>query len=241
MTKQRQLYGRRRGHRLRPSRARLLEERLPQIRIHLPEEGQLDAASLFSRPCPLWLEIGFGGGEHLIWQARHHPEVGLIGCEPFINGVARLLSLAEAEAIGNLRVVVDDARLLLDALPEASLERIFVLFPDPWPKARHHKRRLVNPATAARFGHLLPPGGEVRLATDDMGYARAMLQAMLPRPEFEWQADRPADWRERPPDWPPTRYEQKALEAGRSCVYLRFRRVGRAGEKTLKTGAEGSI
>jgi tRNA (guanine-N7-)-methyltransferase len=241
MTKPRQLYGRHRGHRLRPGRVRLLEERLPQLRIELPEGGLLDAAALFPRPCPLWLEIGFGGGEHLIWQAREHPEVGLIGCEPFINGVARLLALAEAEAIENVRVAVDDARPLLDALPEASLERIFVLFPDPWPKARHHKRRLVNGATATRFGQLLRPGGELRLATDDMGYARVMLQAMLSRPEFAWQAERPSDWRLRPPDWPPTRYERKALEAGRSSVYLRFFRIGRAGEKTLKTGAEERI
>jgi tRNA (guanine-N7-)-methyltransferase len=241
MTKQRRLYGRRRGHRLRPGRARLLEERLPQIRIELSEEGRLDPTPLFPQACPIWLEIGFGGGEHLIWQAREHPDVGLIGCEPFINGVARLLALAEAEGIGNIRVVVDDARLLLDALPHACLERIFVLFPDPWPKARHHKRRIVNPATAAAFGRLLRPGGEARLATDDMGYARAMLQAMLSRPEFEWQAERPFDWRDRPSDWPPTRYEQKAIRAGRSCVYLRFRRAGQHGEKTLKAAAEERI
>jgi tRNA (guanine-N7-)-methyltransferase len=241
MTKPRRLYGRRRGHRLRPGRVRLLEGRLPQIRIELPEEGRLDPLSSFPQACPIWLEIGFGGGEHLIWQARQHPEIGLIGCEPFINGVARLLTLADAEGIGNVRVVVDDARLLLDALPDACLERIFVLFPDPWPKARHRKRRIVNPGTAAAFGRLLRPGGEVRLATDDMGYARAMLQAILPRGQLEWQADRPLDWRERPPDWPPTRYEQKALEAGRNCVYLRFRRAGEHGEKTLKAAAEERI
>jgi tRNA (guanine-N7-)-methyltransferase len=218
-----------------------LEERLPQIRIELPEEGGLDPASSFPQAGSIWLEIGFGGGEHLIWQARQHPEVGLIGCEPFINGVARLLALAEAEGIGNIRVVVDDARLLLDALPNGCLERIFVLFPDPWPKARHHKRRIVNRDTAVAFGRLLRPGGEVRLATDDMGYARAMLQAMLSRPELEWEADRPGDWRERPPDWPVTRYEQKAIKAGRSCAYLRFRRVGQHGEKTLKAAAEERI
>lgn len=231
MTKQRLLYGRRRGHRLRPGRTRLLEERLPEVQIRLPEEGRLDPGSLFSRPRRLWLEVGFGGGEHLVWQARHHPEVGLVGCEPFINGVARLLSLIEAEGIDNIRIVVDDARLLLDALPELCLERIFVLFPDPWPKTRHHKRRIVNPRTAAQFAGLLQPGGELRLATDDLGYARAMLLALWSQEQLEWLAERPRDWRERTADWPPTRYEQKALEAGRTCVYLRFRRRPKAVKK----------
>lgn len=224
MTRQRLLYGRQRGHRLRPGRARLLEQRLPEVQIRLPEGDRLDPRSLFPRPCPLWLEVGFGGGEHLAWQARRHPEVGLIGCEPFLGGVARLLSLIEAEGIDNVRVVVDDARLLLDALPEQCLERVFVLFPDPWPKTRHHKRRIVNPGTAAQFAGLLQPGGEIRLATDDLGYARAMLLALLPQGQLEWLVERPRDWRARTPDWPPTRYEQKALEAGRSCAYLRFRR-----------------
>ena len=139
--------------------------------------------------------------------------------------MARLLGLAEAAGLANLRIVVDDARLLLRALPAACLERIFVLFPDPWPKTRHHKRRIVNPATAAELARLLVPGGELRVATDHMGYARAMLQILGARPELCWRAARPQDWRERPPDWPPTRYEQKALAAGRACVYLRFRRV----------------
>jgi tRNA (guanine-N7-)-methyltransferase len=154
--------------------------------------------------------------------------VGFLGCEPFVGGVARLLRLAELEGLTNLRIVVDDARLLLGALPAGCLERIFVLFPDPWPKTRHHKRRIVNPTTAAEFARLLLPNGELRLATDHMGYARAMLQMLGGRPEFCWRAARPQHWRERPADWPPTRYEQKALAAGRACVYLRFRRVAAA-------------
>jgi tRNA (guanine-N7-)-methyltransferase len=221
---QRQIYGRRRGHGLRPGRQRLLAERLPQLQVSLPETGQLDPRQLFQGLERLWLEIGFGGGEHLAAQAAAHPEVGLIGCEPYLAGVARLLAVAQREGLGNLRVVVDDARLLLRALPDACLERIFVLFPDPWPKTRHHKRRIVNPLTATEFGRLLTPGGELRLATDDSGYARAMLQALIGRPELVWQAERPADWRQRPADWPATRYEQKALAAGRSPVYLRYRR-----------------
>ncbi|MGH6921790.1 MAG: tRNA (guanosine(46)-N7)-methyltransferase TrmB [Geminicoccaceae bacterium] len=173
----------------------------------------------------MWLEIGFGGGEHLAAQAAAHPEVGLIGCEPYVDGVARLLARAEALDLENLRIVVDDARLLLQAPPDGCLERIFVLFPDPWPKTRHHKRRIVNPATAAQFARLLQPDGELRLATDDMGYARAMLLALLPVRDLAWLARGPSDWRVRAPDWPPTRYEEKAQSVGRRCVYLRFRRL----------------
>jgi tRNA (guanine-N7-)-methyltransferase len=221
---QRQVYGRRRSHRLRPGRRRLLTEFLPQVELVVPETGRIDPAGLFADPRPLWLEIGFGGGEHLAAQAAAHPERGLIGCEPYIDGVARLLALAEAERLQNLRVVVDDARLLLDALPDRCLERIFVLFPDPWPKTRHHKRRIVNATTAAQFARLLVPAGELRLATDDMGYARWMLQVLWPVRQLAWLARRPGDWQERPPDWPATRYEGKALAAGRRCVYLRFKR-----------------
>jgi tRNA (guanine-N7-)-methyltransferase len=220
----RQIYGRRRGHRLRPGRQRLLAERLPQLGLSLPETGPLELAQLFQGRERLWLEIGFGGGEHLAAQAAAHPEVGLIGCEPYLAGVARLLAVAEQQGLDNLRLVVDDARLLLGALPDACLERVFILFPDPWPKTRHHKRRIVNPATAAELGRVLAPGGELRLATDDMTYARAMLLALAGRPELAWQAARPADWRQRPADWPATRYERKALAAGRACLYLRYRR-----------------
>jgi tRNA (guanine-N7-)-methyltransferase len=228
---QRFVYGRRRSQRLRPGRRRLLAERLPEVELAVPETGRIDPATLFADRRPLWLEIGFGGGEHLAEQAATHPDRGLIGCEPYISGIARLLALAEARALTNLRIVIDDARLLLAALPDGCLERIFVLFPDPWPKARHHKRRIVNPATAAQFARLLQPGGELRLATDDMGYARAMLLALLPVRELAWLARGPSDWRVRAPDWPPTRYEDKARSAGRRCVYLRFRRLGQSVKK----------
>ena len=224
---QRLIYGRRKGHRLRSGRRRLLEEVLPSLQLSLPEHGPLEPARLFAhRPERIWLEIGFGGGEHLAAQAAAHPGVGLIGCEPFISGIARLLSLIEPQGLSNVRLFTDDARLLMQALPEASLERIFVLFPDPWPKTRHHKRRIVNPATAAEFARLLQSGGELRLATDDMSYARAMLLALRGHPELQWQATRPADWRERAPDWPETRYERKARAAGARPVFLRFARRG---------------
>lgn len=219
---QRLIYGRRTGHRLRTGQSRLLDEVLPQLRLTLGDAGQLTPWPPFADDRPLWLEIGFGAGEHLAWQASHNPEVGLIGCEPYLSGVAKLLSKREREPFDNLRLVVDDARLLLQALPEAALSRAFVLFPDPWPKTRHHKRRIVNPTTASELVRVLRPGGELRLATDDPGYARWMLQVLRARPELEWLARRPVDWRLRPDDWPATRYEEKAVAAGRRPAFLRF-------------------
>ncbi len=221
---QRRIYGRRQSHRIRPARKRLLEERLPNLQISIPEDGSpIRPDDVFSEAYPCYgLEVGFGGGEHLAEQAAAFPDVGLIGCEPYVNGVARLLSLIED--IDNIRVVIDDARLLLKALPTASLDKIFVLFPDPWPKVRHRKRRIVNPETVADMARLLKPGGELRLATDIMSYARPMLSSTLADGHFEWLAERPADWRERPEDWPGTRYEEKARKDGRQPVFLRFRK-----------------
>jgi tRNA (guanine-N7-)-methyltransferase len=193
-------------------------------------------AALFTPPRErLWLEIGFGGGEHLAWQAAANPEIGLIGVEPFLDGVARLLRAIETDGLANIRLFTDDARLLLDRLPEASLERIFVLFADPWPKKRHWKRRIIAPATTARFADLLKDGGELRVATDDPGYRRWILAHLLAEPRLEWQVTGPDDWRTRPADWPPTRYEEKALAAGRRPVFLRFLRRPRA-EKLASGG-----
>jgi tRNA (guanine-N7-)-methyltransferase len=144
--------------------------------------------------------------------------------EPFINGVARLLSLAEAQDLRNIRVLADDARLLLRLLPADSLGYAFILFPDPWPKLRQHKRRIVNPLTLADLARALRPGAELRLATDDADYARNMLWAVQADGRFEWLAERAKDWQERPADWPATRYEAKALAAGRRPAFLRFRR-----------------
>ncbi|HUA50649.1 MAG TPA: tRNA (guanine(46)-N(7))-methyltransferase TrmB [Candidatus Sulfotelmatobacter sp.] len=175
-----------------------------------------------------WLEIGFGAGEHLAWQALAHPEVGLIGCEPFVNGVAAALARIEASKIANLRIWPEPAAPLLDVLPAASLERVFVLFPDPWPKVRHHKRRFVQRANLDRLARLMIDGGELRLVTDDPDYCRWMLAQLIDHGAFAWLARRPADWRERPADWPPTRYERKARAADRAPVYLRFARRARA-------------
>ncbi len=167
----------------------------------------------------VWLEIGFGGGEHLLAQAVAQPEVGLIGVEPFLGGVARLLAEAGARGLHNVRVLVDDARLLLAALPDGSIGRLFVLFPDPWPKLRHHKRRIVNPATVAAMARVLVPGGELRLATDDPDYAAAMEHALGAEPRLTFSR-----LPQRPGDWPGTRYEAKALAAGRTPVWLRAER-----------------
>ena len=198
---------------------------MPAFEIALPETGEVAPGSLFTPPrTSVWLEIGFGGGEHLAWQAASNPAVGLIGVEPYLDGVARLLKTIEADRPDNVRIYIDDARLLLDRLTAGSLERIFVLFADPWPKRRHWKRRIVNPSTVARFADLLVPGGELRVATDDPGYRRWILTALLAEPRLEWQVEGPEDWRQRPADWPPTRYEEKALVAGRRPVFLRFRR-----------------
>lgn len=222
------IHGRRRGRPLRAGRKAALAEVLPQVGIEFGDAGTLEPASLFpAPPREVWLEIGFGGGEHLAWQAERHPDVGIIGCEPFINGVARLLDAVSEQRLSNVRVVADDARPLMDRLPAGSIGRAFILFPDPWPKARHHKRRLVSEPVLDRLAAILRDGAELRLATDDADYLRWMLERLLAHDSFEWMARGPADWRTRPDDWPPTRYEQKAIRQGRRPVYLRFRRRSR--------------
>jgi len=221
------VYGRRRGRPLRQGRRVLTESLLPRIAIPLPEEGALDPRTLFpTPPASVWLEIGFGAGEHLAAQAEAHREVGFIGCEVFENGIARLLADIAHSGLGNIRIFADDARLLLDRLAPASIGRVFILFPDPWPKERHHKRRLVARATLDRLAIVMQPGAELRLATDDPGYLAWMLEHATVHPDFAWAARRPADRRERAPDWPATRYEEKARTAGRPPAFLRFIRRG---------------
>jgi tRNA (guanine-N7-)-methyltransferase len=195
------------------------------LRFEVPERGRLDPRRLFpTPPADLWLEIGFGAGEHLAQQAAAHPEIGFLGAEVFENGVVKLLAEVQRRRLGNLRILVDDARLLLAALPDACLGRVFILFPDPWPKARHHKRRMLSPATLDGLARTMKDGAELRLATDDVGYLRAMLELVPTHPAFAWLARGPADWRQRPGDWPATRYEGKAVVAGRIPHFLRFAR-----------------
>ncbi len=228
----RHLHGRRKGHRLSARRQRLLGELLPRLRLDLDAPAPEPLSGLFPRPVgDVWLEIGFGGGEHLAWQAAHHGDVGFIGCEPFINGVARLLGEVEAQGLDNVRVHDGDARDVLDWLPEASIGRVFILFPDPWPKKRHHKRRLIAPPVLDQLARVMRPGARLRLATDIGDYARASLTALTRHPAFAWCVSEARDWRERGPDWPETRYEAKARAAGRRCYYFTFRRCGpQAGE-----------
>ena len=224
------LYGRRRGRPLRRGRQQALEVLLPEMSVELTGAGAMEPAGLFAgTPREVWLEIGFGGGEHLAWQAAHHPEVGIIGCEPFINGVARLLAEVSEQKLSNVRVLADDARPLLDRLTPASIGRVFILFPDPWPKARHHRRRLVSEPVLDKLATAMRDGAELRLATDDVDYLRWMLERLLAHPSFEWMVRGAEDWRSRPEDWPPTRYEQKAVRQGRRPAFLRFRRRGVAG------------
>ena len=219
------LYGRRRARPLRPGQRRLQQDLLPRLTIDLPDAGPLDPRSLFPMPvCDVCLEIGFGAGEHLAEQAQRQPETGFIGCEVFEDGIVRLLGEMARRGLDNIRLFTDDARLLLAALPPGSLGRVFILFPDPWPKRRHHKRRLVAPATLDLLAEAMSDGAELRLATDDRDYLAWMLEHTIAHPDFVWLARRPCDWRERPEDWPATRYEAKARAAGRTPAFLRFQR-----------------
>jgi tRNA (guanine-N7-)-methyltransferase len=208
-------YGRRRARKLSPRQSVLMHTLLPRLAIN-------PLAPALSSDRPVWLEIGFGGGEHLLAQARAHPDVLLLGCEPFEEGVVKVLSDVDRAGPDNIRLLADDARILLRHLPERSIARSFILFPDPWPKRRHVKRRLVNAATLDLLARAMQPGGELRVATDIEDYARTMLMAFRAEPRFIWDARAAADWQRRPADWPQTRYEQKAVREGRRSCYLRF-------------------
>jgi tRNA (guanine-N7-)-methyltransferase len=223
------LYGRARGHKLRPRQELLLRTTLP--RLTFPEALAADPFAAFPRrPGALWLEVGSGGGEHALAQIAAHPDVGLIACEPFENGICSLLSRlvpedgeAEAPLPANLLLWPDDARILLKALPDACLDKLFLLFPDPWPKARHAKRRFVHPALLPLLARVLRPGAEWRVATDDPTYQAWMTEVMAAQDVFHARA--PAT--ERPPGWPPTRYEAKALREGRGPRYWSLRNLSR--------------
>ena len=221
-------YGRRRGKALRESQRGYLADLAhlspgPVSWEDNPERMPLDLAAPFGDR-PVWLEIGFGAGEHMVHQAALHPEVGLIGAEPYVKGVATLLGRIRREGTGNLRIHPGDARDLMDVLPDASVSRAFLLYPDPWPKARHHRRRFVTPEHLEPLARVMAPGAELRLATDIPDYVRQALEE-VPRAGFLWTAERASDWREPWPDWSPTRYERKALREGRVPHYLTFRRL----------------
>jgi len=218
-------FGRRQGKKLSPARERLMATLLPKIAVD-PEKLAPDqfAPDIHS----LWLEIGFGGGEHLAAQAAKNPNVGIVGCEPFIDGVAKLLAQVDQAKLKNVRIHGDDARQIFPCFQDGAVDRVFVLFPDPWPKSRHHKRRFIQTEVLDSFARMLKDGGELRVASDHMGYVRWTLAHVMAHPDFEWLADRPSDWRTPPQDWIRTRYEEKALAKGDACVYLCFRRKARA-------------
>ena len=211
---------------MRAGRREALEKVLPGIRIVLPPGTKtVDPADWFDgAQSEIWLEVGFGGGEHLLEQARLRPHAAFLGCEPFIGGVAKLAQALDANGLSNVRIFMNDARLMLQRLPASCLAGVFILFSDPWPKKRHHKRRFVNPPVLDLIARAMAPGAELRIATDHHDYLVWILEHMQNAEEFEWLARRPENWQCRPPDWPATRYERKAIAARRDCIYLRYRR-----------------
>ncbi|MBL4542669.1 MAG: 3-phosphoshikimate 1-carboxyvinyltransferase [Rhodobacteraceae bacterium] len=223
----RSFHGRRHGKRLRPAQRARLAQDLPGLTPAgvdpgtNPDRHPVDPAGWFGDARPIWLEIGFGGGEHMVRMAAENPHVGVVGCEPFVNGVAMALGKIAAARLTNIRIWPGDVRDLLDVLPASCLARVFALYPDPWPKARHHKRRLVTPGYLRPLARAMAPGAALCMATDIDDYARQAL-IEVPRAGLAWTARAPADWRQPWPGWQPTRYEAKALAAGRRPVYLTF-------------------
>ncbi|MEL7091842.1 MAG: tRNA (guanosine(46)-N7)-methyltransferase TrmB [Pseudomonadota bacterium] len=225
----RNFYGRLKGKALKDSQKRYLDEDLAALSPGAvtwddnPARRPLDLGALFGGR-RVWLEIGFGGGEHLVHQAQANPDIGIIGAEPYINGVAMLLGKIRRAGVDNLRVFPGDARDLMDVLPAGAIDKAFLLYPDPWPKARHHRRRFVTQEHLAPLARALAPGAEFRVATDIPDYVRQTLEE-VPKAGFTWTAETPADWRTPWSDWLSTRYEQKALREGRTPHYLTFTRA----------------
>jgi tRNA (guanine-N7-)-methyltransferase len=225
----RNFYGRFKGKGLRKTQETWLEEDLASLSPgsvgweENPDRVPLDLQALFGGK-DLWLEIGFGGGEHLVHQAAQNPDVGIIGCEPYINGVAMLLGKIRDAGADNIRVHPGDARDLFDVLPKESVSKAFLLYPDPWPKKRHHRRRFVTQEHLLPLHGVMKPGAILRVATDIPDYVRQTLQE-VPKAGFEWLAEGPEDWRKPWGDWISTRYEQKAFREGRGAHYLTFRRI----------------
>jgi len=224
----RAFFGRRKGHKLRPHQARLLETLLPRLAIDLAKPAPADLRMLFAVPVSdVALEIGFGGGEAMIAQAQERPQTAIIGVEPFVNGMAKALAAIESGGLQNIRLHFDDAVHLLAWLPENALARIDLIHPDPWPKRRHWKRRFVQDAMVARLAGILRPGGEFRFVTDIPDYAAWTLQRLLRSPDFEWTAQCADDWRKSWPGFIHTRYHAKAAREQRASCFLIFRKIAR--------------
>jgi tRNA (guanine-N7-)-methyltransferase len=216
-------FGRRKGKRLRASHDRLVQTLLPALRVRL---GAAPAAIFAGRDgAETWLEIGFGGGEHLAAQAQAHPQINFIGCEPFVNGMAKLLASIEHDKLDNIRIWDEDVTDLLPTLPDACLDRVYILYPDPWPKRRQRKRRLVSDDMLKELARVMRPGAELRFASDIDNYIGWVLARVLRSADFRWIATGPDDWRKPYEGWPGTRYEAKASREGRVPSYLRVVRV----------------
>lgn len=222
----RNFYGRFKAKGLRDSQQTYLDEDLAALSPGAvgweenPDRTPIDLQGLFGDR-PVWLEVGFGGGEHMVHQASQNRDVGIIGCEPFINGVAMLLGKLRQAEVDNVAVHPGDVRDMFDVLPAESISKAFLLYPDPWPKKRHHRRRFVTPEHLDPLSRVLKTGAIFRVATDIPDYVRQTLE-QVPRHGFDWLAERPADWREPWSDWISTRYEAKALREGRTPHYLTF-------------------
>jgi tRNA (guanine-N7-)-methyltransferase len=222
----RAFFGRRKGHRLRPHQAHLLETLLPLLALDLSAPAPADLRNLFPVPIgDVALEIGFGGGESMIAQAHEHPRTGIIGVEPFINGMAKALAAIENSGLRNIRLHFEDAINLIAWLPDASLARIDLIHPDPWPKRRHWKRRFIQDETVARLARILRPGGELRFVTDIADYAAWTLLRLLRSGRFEWTARCADDWRKPWPGFAGTRYHAKAAREERASCFLVFRKI----------------
>ncbi len=225
-TSQRAFFGRRKGHTLKPRQAALFDTLLPKLGLDLAKAPPADLRTLFPNAVDeLRLEIGFGGAEHLIAQAQAHPNVGFIGTDAFINGVAKALVAIDAHNLSNIRLYFGDASELLDWLPAGALTRIDLLYPDPWPKRRHWKRRFIQDESLARLARILKKGGELRFATDIGDYAAYALARVLRSKDFVWTAECADDWRKPWVGFSRTRYEAKAIREGRTPAYFIFRRV----------------
>ena len=219
-------FGRRRGKPLSPRREALMENGLSGLKLDLEEPAPGTLSSLFRSPVDeIWLEVGFGGGEHLLHRARQNPLVGIIGVEPFVGSMAKALSAVVDEGLGNVRFYDDDAVDVLDWLPEGSLDLVYQLYPDPWPKKRHWKRRFINPQNLTRYARVLKPGCEFRFASDIDTYVDWTLRHCREHRAFAWTAETADDWKRPWTDWPGTRYEDKAVREGRTGRYLTFLRI----------------
>ncbi|MGB3722826.1 MAG: tRNA (guanine(46)-N(7))-methyltransferase TrmB [Pacificimonas sp.] len=217
------LYGRTKGHRLRPGQQALLDELYPALAV--PEDGPVTGRALFGDDRPLHFEIGFGSGEHLAARADLLPDHGFIGAEPFENGMVGALQHIKDQRLPNIRLWMNDALQVLNRIPDGELSFIYLLHPDPWRKARHSKRRMVNAGPLDLFARKLKPGGIFRLATDHDIYCRWALMQMAKRDDFDWMADGPDAFRKRPSGWPDSRYAAKALREGRELWFFQYRRV----------------